>query len=361
MNLTCVIGTRPQYIKHAVLHPYLAKHHTVTTIDTGQHYDRELSARFIDELAIPKPEYNLNVGMASDRHHGHQTALMVAGIEDILLCHPTDLALVYGDTNSTLAGTLAASKLGIPVAHVEAGLWSGNLMMPEEINRVMVDTVARLLLCPTESAFWHLHARRHPMQTVRLVGDLMVDLVDIVGQNVDDASDRFTLPDGIGRGDYYLATVHRAENTDDPARLRSIIAALDSLDLPVIFPAHPRVRSALVNRPNGNIRVIDPVGYHEMVWLTKHARKVLTDSGGLQKEAYYLGTPCVTLRNRTEWPETTTGRRNVLAGTNPDTIRRAVGYQVDTSSPPPRFSVGGAGESIADAVDRFLRREEAVV
>ncbi|MDW8234486.1 MAG: UDP-N-acetylglucosamine 2-epimerase (non-hydrolyzing), partial [Roseiflexaceae bacterium] len=310
MNIVTIVGARPQFIKAAAVSRVLRLRHREVLVHTGQHYDANMSAVFFDELGIPPPDVNLAVGSAS---HGAQTGAMLAKIEEVLLAECPDWVLVYGDTNSTLAGALAAAKLHIPVAHVEAGLRSFNRAMPEEINRVLTDHISDLLLCPSETAVENL-AREGITRGVVLIGDVMADALRLAVERADDS---VLESSGVQQGSYALATVHRAENTDDPLRLQGILTGLTLLDMPVIFPAHPRARRAIAAlgwTPPAHMRLIDPVGYLNMIALMRGARVVLTDSGGVQKEAYWLGVPCVTLRDETEWVETVTCGWNTLAG-----------------------------------------------
>jgi UDP-GlcNAc3NAcA epimerase len=275
-------------------------------IHTGQHYDTNMSAVFFQEMEIAAPDYCLGVGSAS---HAVQTAQMMIGIERVLLDEGADCVVVYGDTNSTLAGALVAAKLRIPVAHVEAGLRSFNRRMPEEINRVLTDHVASLLFAPTRGAVENLKREGIDGHNVHLVGDVMFDAALYYGRKAELQS-RILESLGLERRDYLLATIHRAENTDSADVLRSIVEALAVLanEIPVVLPLHPRTRSALerhsISPQNpGRLRLIDPVGYLDMVLLEENARLVVTDSGGVQKEAFFYRVPCVTLRSETEWTE----------------------------------------------------------
>lgn len=314
MKVVSIVGARPQFIKAAAVSRVLRKQYTEILVHTGLHYDDEMSAVFFCELEIPKPEFNLGVGSGS---HGWQTAQMLQGIEDILLNERPDWVLVYGDTNSTLAGALAAVKLHIPVAHVEAGLRSFNRQMPEEINRVLTDQVSDLLLCPSQSAIDNL-VREGITEGGYLVGDVMRDALELAAELAPRHSEILEKL-GLEEGRYLVATVHRAENTDDPERLRAILSALNTLDEPVVFPVHPRTRSVMQSIeyiPAPHVRLIEPVGYLDMVRLMQSARMILTDSGGMQKEAYWLMVPCVTLRDETEWVETVEVGWNMLVGAN---------------------------------------------
>jgi UDP-N-acetylglucosamine 2-epimerase len=289
-----------------------------------------MSARFFRELDITEPDVNLEVGSGS---HGEQTAAMLVGVERVIADRRPDLVLVYGDTNSTLAGALAAAKLNIRVAHVEAGLRSFVRSMPEEVNRVTADHLSALLFCPSQSAADNLaHEGIH--EGVHVVGDVMFDALQMTVARARDAS-HIVEQLSLCERRYVLATVHRARNVDDSARLGRIGAALSRIDEPVVFPVHPRTRHALEAigwQPGAHIRALDPLGYVDMIRLAQSARMILTDSGGLQKEAYWLGVPCVTLRDETEWTETVDAGWNVLSGDDPDRIVRLV----RTQEAPPR-------------------------
>jgi len=318
VKIVTVVGARPQFIKAAPVSRALRKQHTEILVHTGQHYDNNMSAVFFEELDIPEPDYNLGIGSAS---HGAQTGAMLAAIEEVLLKERPDWMLVYGDTNSTLAGALAAVKLHIKVAHVEAGLRSFNRLMPEEINRLLTDHVSDLLLCPSQTAADNLKAEG-VTRGVHVVGDVMADaLAYAVARS---AGRSQVLPRlGLTAKKYLLVTIHRAENTDDPGRITSILSALNDLQETVVFPVHPRTRAVLekldcVIQPH--VLLIEPVGYLDMAQLEQSARMILTDSGGIQKEAYWLGVPCVTLRDETEWVETVAAGWNVLAGADEGTI-----------------------------------------
>ena len=322
MKVVSIVGARPQFIKAAPLSRELRKVHQEVLAHTGQHYDPALSAVFFEELDIPRPDYNLGVGSAS---HGRQTGKMLVRIEEVLIQEEPDWVLVYGDTNSTLAGALAAVKLHIPVAHVEAGLRSFNRRMPEEINRVVTDHISTLLFCPTETAVRNL-AQEGLTQGVHNVGDVMYDAALHNSQLAEERS-RILETLGLRPKGYLLATVHRPDNTDIPRNLRSIAAALSSLEATVLLPLHPRTRKALHELGitlGGSVRVVEPVGYLDMLILEKNARLILTDSGGIQKEAYFFAVPCVTLRQETEWVETVEAGWNVLVGADRRKIIEAV-------------------------------------
>jgi UDP-GlcNAc3NAcA epimerase len=278
---------------------------------------------------------------------------MLIGIETAIAEHRPDAVLVYGDTNSTIAGALAAAKMHVPVAHVEAGLRSFNRAMPEEINRIVTDSLSSLLLCPSETAAANLR-REGITSGVHIVGDVMADVLAKFGGTANAAA--VLAGFGVRDGQYFVATVHRAENTDDASRLRSIIEALSALPLPVIFPAHPRVKAALAAaavRPGANVTVVEPVGYASMIALVKQARALLTDSGGLQKEAYWLDVPCVTLRDETEWVETVASGWNVLTGSDARAITAAATAATRPSTHPELYGDGNAAAAIVRHLERL--------
>lgn len=322
MKILSIVGARPQFVKAAAVSRVLRRDHEEILVHTGQHYDDNMSNVFFEELDIPPPDFHLGVGSCN---HGEQTGAMLDGIEKLLLAERPEWVLVYGDTNSTLAGALAAAKLRCKVAHVEAGLRSFNRAMPEEINRVVVDHLADLLFCPGEIAVANL-AAEGITQGVVIVGDVMADVLRTV---IDRKRGSPTFPEQLGlteRG-YLLATVHRAENTDNPVLLKNILHAFDSLDEPVIFPVHPRTRKAIDAIgyiPSRHVRLMEPLGYLDMTALERTARMILTDSGGIQKEAYWLGVPCLTLRDETEWVETVESGWNFLVGAGTERIVQAV-------------------------------------
>ncbi len=322
MKVVTVLGARPQFIKAApVCHVLRDRGHRELIVHTGQHYDRRMSEVFFEELDIPEPAVNLGVGSGS---HGRQTAQMLGGIEDILVAERPDWVLVYGDTNSTLAGALAACKLHIPIAHVEAGLRSFNRTMPEEHNRVLVDHCADLLFCPTPTAVAHL-AHEGITSGVHLVGDTMFDAVLQFAERAEQRT-RILADMGLAPGEFLLATLHRPYNTDDPDRLARLVRVFDRLPWRVVFPVHPRTRArieALGLRPT-HVELVEPVSYLEMLVLEKHARLVLTDSGGVQKEAFFFGVPCLTLRPETEWVETVQAGMNIVVDADDARIERLV-------------------------------------
>ena len=347
MKVVTVAGARPQFIKAAAFSKALRSQQIEEAlVHTGQHYDDELSAVFFQTLELPEPRHRLGVGSGP---HGEQTGRMLERLEPVLQAEAPDWVVVFGDTNSTLAGALAAAKLGLPLAHVEAGLRSSNRSMPEEINRIVTDHCSDLLFCPTQTAIDQL-SREGLADRARLTGDIMYDALLQYLPLIEERTDiieRLKLQPQ----DYVLVTVHRAANTDDPAALANILEALTLLDEQVVFPIHPRARAALAAanlEPPLNVRVIAPVGYLEMLALERSARVVLTDSGGVQKEAYLLGVPCVTLREETEWPETCRGGWNVLAGTEPARIVEAAQRPEPTGDPAAVFGDGHAAQRMVE-------------
>ncbi len=330
MKIATIIGARPQFVKVAAVSRAINTHnqqHGPQRLDdiiihTGQHYDETMSAVFFRDLEIPSPAYNLDIGSGS---HGRQTAQMLMAIEEVLIQEKPDWVIVYGDTNSTLAGALAAVKLNIRIAHVEAGLRSFNRLMPEEINRVMTDHVAHLLLCPSQTAVQNL-AAEGIMQGVQITGDVMADALQFAASKASVKSSILETLCLQEKG-YLLATVHRAENTDNIERLNNILSAFKALEETIVFPVHPRTRKLLKAtgyHPPRHVKIIDPVGYFDFVALEQSARIILTDSGGIQKEAYWLHVPCITLRDETEWVETVASGWNVLTGARQNRIIDAV-------------------------------------
>lgn len=321
MKVVTVVGARPQFIKAAAFSRELRREHDEVLIHTGQHYDPSLSGVFFEELDLPQPDHHLGVGSGS---HARMTGQMLERLEPALERETPDWVVIFGDANSTLAGALAAAKLRLPLVHIEAGLRSGDRSMPEEINRIVADHCADLLFAPSQTGMEHL-AREGLAERAHLTGDIMYDSLL---QHLPLAEQRSGIIQrlGLASGGYALATVHRAANTDDLAVFERILDALALLKEPVVFPMHPRARLALASSDLEtalNVRVIEPVSYLEMLALERNARVVLTDSGGVQKEAYLLGTLCVSLREETEWPETLTGGWNVLAGSDPRRIADA--------------------------------------
>lgn len=349
MKIVTVVGARPQFIKAAPLSCSLRLRHSEILLHTGQHYDDQMSAAFFRELRIPKPDYNLGVGSGS---HARQTSQMLVGIEDVLVKERPDWVLVFGDTNSTLAGALAATKLGIRCGHIEAGLRSGNRSMPEELNRITVDHLSDLLFCPTETSVRNLRAEGLGDRFV-LIGDVMYDAMRMFSP----AARRTSILDRLGLTDasYLVATIHRAGTVDDPMLLRQVFSALEILtqSLPVIVPLHPRTKHAAeqTGLRFSKITVVEPLPYLDMLGLLLGCRAVLTDSGGLQKEAYLAGKLCLTIRNETEWIETVECGANILCGLNPETIIGRV-KEIDTLLAGARFGLEfyGRGEAADHAV-----------
>lgn len=366
LKIVTIIGARPQFIKAATVSRAIAQHNNLANatdliteilIHTGQHYDDNMSRVFFDELEIPKPHYNLGIG---SELHGKQTGAMLSAIEEVLIQEKPDIVLTYGDTNSTLAGALAAAKLHIASAHVEAGLRSYNRRMPEEINRIIADELSSLLFCPTETALTNLlregiggsqvdqlQGLDLDTQLVFNSGDVMYDSIlfnKSLAEKKSNILDRVGLSNYSGRPtDYCLATIHRPENTDFPQNLKGILNALNQIvrtGTKVILPLHPRTRAkinefglerkfnslaSISSNPTTKVTVIDPVGYLDMVQLERYSQAILTDSGGVQKEAYLLGVPCITLRNETEWVETLDAGWNILTGQDTKKILDAFG------------------------------------
>lgn len=353
MKVLTVIGARPQFVKAAPVSKALrASGITEYLVHTGQHYDYGMSQIFFNELQISPPDVNLAIGSGS---HGRQTGQMLMQIEEILIAQKPDFVLVFGDTNSTLAGALAAVKLNIPVAHVEAGLRSFNRSMPEEHNRVLTDHCSTLLFCPTLNAI-ELLAREGVIQGVHLVGDTMFDAVLQFRELAKQRSTILSLI-GIEPKQYYLATVHRPYNTDVPANLVEILTAFAELDRPVIFPIHPRTRQKVSElaldigmQEGSRLRMIDPVGYLDMLVLQENASAILTDSGGLQKEAYFLGVPCVTLRPETEWIETVDAGWNTLVDVKAAQIISVVAKVMIPDHRPNLYGEGDASLRIAELI-----------
>jgi UDP-GlcNAc3NAcA epimerase len=377
MKLLSIVGARPQFVKAAVVSAAIDRHNSRAQasakieqklIHTGQHYEHNLSGVFFDQLPLPTPDYRLGVGSGP---HGAQTAAMLEGLEKVLLQEKPDLTVVYGDTNSTIAGALASAKLHIPVAHVEAGLRSFNRAMPEEMNRVATDHLSDLLLCPTNTAVKNLH-REGIRRGVALTGDVMLDAV----RSFQPLAARHTeLLDklGVKPGGYALVTIHRAENTDDPRRLEDLLLMLTRLDKPAVFPMHPRLRDRIAKQEGDELRrllegarglrIIEPVSYLDMLLLETNARMILTDSGGVQKESYFVGVPCLTLRDETEWIETLRNHWNRVVGTSPKKILLLAQSLWAGNGSAPRgtpdlkqFGGGRAGDRTVRAMVAYLKK-----
>jgi UDP-GlcNAc3NAcA epimerase len=350
MKIATVVGTRPEFIQSSMVSRELrARGHTEILIHTGQHYNDEMSQVFFDDLEIPRPDKYLGVGSGS---HAEQTGWALIWTERALRDEKPDWVLVYGDTNSTLAGALAAVKLRIPIAHVEAGMRSFNREMPEEHNRVLVDHCADLHLCPTKTAVWNLWDESF-FETVERVGDVMYDAVLHFGPMAQERS-RIVRALQVEPKKYLLATVHRVCNTDNPESLAEILGAFGEIGEPIVFPVHPRTRPRLLFVPD-NVKIIEPVGYFDMLVLEQNARLILTDSGGVQKEAYFFSVPCVTLRKETEWVETVGAGWNVLVGADKVAILDAVRRREwPTDLPPLVFGHGDAAHKIVQLLEEEL-------
>ncbi len=346
-RIVSVVGNRPQFVKAAPVHAALARRAELVGVDTGQHYDHELAGVFYEELGLPAPAHRLGVGSGT---HGAMTARILERVEDVIAAERPAAVVVYGDTNSTLAAGLAAAKLVVPVVHVEAGLRSFDRSMPEEVNRVLVDHLSDLLLCPTETSRRNLEAEGI-RRGVEVVGDVMADAARLFGPLADRHAG-LAEEHGVRAGEYVLATVHRDASTRPPA-LGRLVQALSALPEPVLLPLHPRTAGALARAGlafGGAVRVLPPVGYLEFTALLRGARVLVTDSGGAQKEAYLHGVPCVTLRDRTEWVETVEAGWNRLAGDDPRAIADAVAGADAPAGRPALYGDGHAADRVADAV-----------
>lgn len=390
MKIVTIVGARPQFIKAAAIRRAIQKINERSQarlyekrriqeilVHTGQHYDYMMDKVFFEELKLPRPDYHLGVGSGS---HGKQTGNMLERIEIVLQKERPERVLVYGDTNSTLAGALAAAKLKIPVAHVEAGLRSYNPAMPEEINRLATDHLSTFLFCPTNQAVRNLSKegiKDGGTRTVRNVGDVMYDSILYYSEMADrkstilrdlnlvPAKDSHISQSAIRSPSYYLATLHRAENTDDPKRLKSILKALNELgrNTPTVLPLHPRTKKMIkvhhLFSESKNIRFVEPVSYLDMLKLEKYAKGILTDSGGIQKEAYWLRVPCFTLRNETEWMETVKGGWNVLVGMGAKGIIRKVSHAEGRRKYPKQHKIFGDGKA-GQKIIRILMRHSGL-
>src|SRR4051794_1814074 len=354
MRILTIIGNRPQFVKAAAVSHRLRERHEELIVHTGQHYDDELSRVFFDELGVPAPDRQLGAGSGTNTA---QTARMLSELESVLAAEAPDLTLVYGDTNSTLAGALAAAQARIPLGHVESGMRSFDRSMPEEVNRVLADHTSDLLLCSTPTAVANLE-REGVTGRVDLVGDVMADVSlafrDIAEERSTAVEDRALEPGG-----YLVVTAHRAGNVDDPARLRLLMELLESLPLPAVLPLHPRTRSrleaaGLLERLERapELELADPLGYLDFLKLVRHARAVLTDSGGVQKEAYLLGVQCVTLRDTTEWVETVEAGWNELVGLDRDAALAALEHRPPAERPG-LYGGGQAAERVVEVLTAY--------
>ncbi len=351
MKIATILGARPQFVKASMVSKEIGKHDHIQEIiiHTGQHFDSNMSHIFFEEMGIPEPHCNLGIQSQS---HGAMTGRQLEAVEKVLEDEKPDWVLVYGDTNSTLAGALAAAKLHIPVAHVEAGLRSYNRKMPEEINRVLTDHIADILLVPTDTAVENLLKEGIVEQKIKKVGDVMYDAILHFAQIAEEKSN--ILADlHVKEKEYILATIHRPENTDNPERLKNIFAALAEAPMPVIIPLHPRTKKKLEEfniTLNCKINVIEPVGYLDMFRLEKYALEIATDSGGVQKEAYFHNVPCIILRKETEWVELTDLDFNVLVGTDPKKIISAMNTKNNLNVKKNIYGDGDTSKKIIDAL-----------
>ena len=356
MTILTIIGARPQFIKAAAVSREIAKHNYIKEIivHTGQHFDTNMSEIFFEQMQIPKPNYNLEINSLS---HGAMTGRMIEKIEEVLLIEKPDWVMVYGDTNSTISGSLAAKKLHIKVAHIEAGLRSFNRKMPEEINRILTDKISDLLLCPTDMAVKNLRNEgigKHSLAKIVKCGDVMQDAAIFYSPMA--RKPQMKLPEK-----FILTTIHRAENTDDPLRLASIFRALGEIsnEFPIVLPLHPRTKKIIANSQlnthNSKLIMIDPVGYLEMIYLLKNCEIVMTDSGGLQKEAFFFHKSCVTLRDETEWVELVENGFNTIVGSEYQKIisgfnsmkDKTLDYNIDL------YGSGTASEKIIKEIQKF--------
>lgn len=348
MKVVSVVGARPEFIQAAPISRVIRANHHEILVHTGQHYDYVMSQAFFDDLDIPAPDHNLEVGSGS---HAQQTAEILTRMEEVLVKEQPDLVIVRGDTNSTLAGALAAAKLHVPIAHVEAGERSYDRHMPEEINRLVADRLADIHLCASLTAVERL-AAEGITGCVKWVGDVMLDAM-VQNRPAAHRKSEILVRLGLQPRHYALVTIHRAANTDKPENLKQIVSALNNVSETVVFPAHPRTRKALGNigaNFKDHVHLIDPVGYLDMLILEEHARLIATDSGGVQREAYFLEVPCLTLRDETEWVETVEAGWNKLVGIQPDRVAEAWFRFVPPSEHPPIFGDGMAAQHIVKCI-----------
>jgi UDP-GlcNAc3NAcA epimerase len=354
MRIVTVVGNRPQFVKAAAVSRLLRERADELIVHTGQHYDDDLSRVFFDELSVPAPDRELDAGGGTNTA---QTARILAALEPVLEELSPSLVLVYGDTNSTLAGALAASQAGIPTGHVEAGMRSFDRSMPEELNRVLTDHASELLLCSTETAMRNLEHEGVRGES-HLVGDVMAD-VSLAFRDIAEERSRILDELGLEAGSYLVVTAHRAGNVDRPERLEALVALLEELPGPVVLPMHPRTRQrleagGLMYRLDG-IKVVPPLGYLDFMKLARHARAVLTDSGGVQKEAYLLGVPCVTLRDTTEWVETVEAGWNTLVDLDPAAALAALD-RAPPADRPELYGGGHAAERVCEVLAAYTQR-----
>ncbi len=352
MKILSIVGARPQFVKAAAISREVSKQIDVIMVHTGQHYDQNMSQVFFEELNIPAPAINLGIGSGS---HGYQTGQMLTKLEEEIFKNSPDLILVYGDTNTTIAGALAAAKLNIPVAHVEAGLRSFNRNMPEEINRILTDHISSFLFCPTTQSEENLRLEGL-VDGVFQVGDVMYDALKYY-LSISKKQSKALTNLGLKKNLYILATIHRPINTDNIHRLESILKALGKLEIKVVLPLHPRTKEAFSSnhiQPGSNIEIIEPVGYLDMLELESNADCIVTDSGGVQKEAYLLGIRCVTLREETEWVETVHSGWNKLVGADSEAIIRTIMDWQPTGKRPQYFGDGTAAIKIIKIIEESI-------
>ncbi len=361
MKICTVVGARPQFVKAAVVSEKIARLRSEGRpveefmVHTGQHYDNKMSEIFFEELQMPREKYNLHTGSGS---HAWQTAAMLKGIEEILLAEKPDLVLVYGDTNSTLAGALAASKLSIEIAHVEAGMRSFNRTMPEEINRVVADHLSGINFCSSETALQNLKNEGRGESAV-LVGDVMFDAT-VKFAEIAERNSSILGREKLGRKNFLLASCHRQENTDTPEKLAQIVEAFNEIsnEIQIVFPIHPRTTKKISETGlvlSQKIKILPPVGYFDMLVLEKNAKIVLTDSGGVQKEAFFLSTPCVTMRDETEWVETVSLAWNIIAGASKEKILSAIAKFAENPPYPSSEKPYGDGDASGRIAEELLR------
>lgn len=351
MKILTIVGARPQFIKAAIISNLIREKHKEILVHTGQHYDDNMSKVFFQQLRLPKPDYNLRIG---SRNHGEQTGKMLIELEKIYLKENPHLVLVYGDTNSTLAGALSASKLLIPVAHIEAGLRSFNINMAEEQNRVITDHISTLLFVPTSTAENNLYAERINAGVYN-VGDVMFDAILYFKRLLNQRTSILNKI-SVRSGEYILTTIHRAENTNSINRLKNIIEALNESGEKIVLPLHPRTKKYIERynlQFNDNINLIEPVGYFDMIDLEMNSKRIITDSGGVQKEAFFMKKPCITIRNETEWIETVENGWNTIAGTEKENILKAIRYFKPKMKQKNIFGNGRARYKILDIINNY--------
>lgn len=352
MKVASIVGVRPQFVKASVVSRELRKKHEEILVHTGQHYDYQMNKIFFDQLNIPEPDYHLDIGSGS---HGYQTGEMIKKIEEVLIKEKPDLVLTYGDTNSTLAGALAASKLHIRTAHVESGLRSFDRSMPEEINRILTDHCSDILFCPTKNAVENLK-NEGITENVYLTGDVMVDSL-LYNRDIAEKKSNILFELGLKSKQYLVATIHRASNTDSENNLKNIVDAFSELNETIVFPLHPRTEKflktyGLYDKLKSSVILTKPLGFFEFINLMSHAKMMLTDSGGIQKETYVLKVPCITLRENTEWVETIEDKWNVLVGTDKSKIIEMVyRFTPSLNTHSNRFGNGNASGIIASKLE----------